>query len=190
MSFVSNLPSLKVRVWDEYLTDDPGRTESTEAYLVAVKSEINQALKFTVYLESGALWSGLTIDTLTCSRYPVMKGLCKVYSLQELQPYSCLSNNIQAIEYTFMKNYKGTFNIGKEKVSGWYLFTIETIGSGTLADDPEQFKTFNVVQLENSQLAALPNNFCNWDDDFFFDGEKAKDKVNYRRNSNYPLPGG
>ncbi len=188
---VDNLPSLKVVVKDSYLTQHPTNNDLTQAYLVAVKSEQSQALKFTVFLETGALWSGLTIDALLCFRYD-LPGFSEYdeYTLQELQPYSCLSDQIQVISYKFMKNYMGRFKIGDDVVPGAYLFTIETIGEGTLADDPEQFKTFNVIQLYNNQLAALPNNYCYWDDDYFVDKTKQDKVRSYRRNSEYPLPGG
>jgi hypothetical protein len=195
---VTNLPSIKISVPTHCLTQNLDDTSYTQGYLVAVKSEQNNPLKFTVYLESGSLWSGLTIDQLRCFRFndnnPSGIYTNTVYSCATLQPYSCLTNGPDiVIEYNFMKNMSGTFKLGNgDKLSGHYLFTIDTHGgSGTLADDPEQYKTFNVIQLENNQLCALPNNFCYWYDEFMFNEEKAKDRSKYKRNNaNYTLAGG
>ncbi len=185
-----NLPAIKISVPTKRLTQNPEKWGSTQGYLVAVKSEPSNPLKFTVYLESGALWSGLTIDDIYCGRYKFEVENTRYYQIDELQPYSCLSKDISLIEYEFMKNMHGKFKIGCDSVEGIYLFTLDTYGMGTLADDPEQYKTFNVVQLENNQIAALPNNYCSWHDEFMFDEEKAKDRAKYRRNANYPLAGG
>jgi hypothetical protein len=190
---MKNLPAFKVQVVDTYLTNEiyllGPPPEQTQAYLVAVKSEFNEALKFTVFLETGALWSGLTIDALRCDRFGI-EPTGKIYNLKQLQPYSCLSQDINVIQYSFMKNYSGEFKIGSEQVSGAYMFTVDTSGPGTLADDAEQYKTFNVVQLNNGQLAALPNNYCTWYDEYFVDPEKTHKRLKYRRTSKYPLPGG
>jgi Iap family predicted aminopeptidase len=46
-----------------------------------------------------------------------------------------------------------------QDVAAKYLFTIDYNGT-SLADDPEQRKTHNILQLSNNQIAAMPNNKC------------------------------
>lgn len=188
---MKNLPAFKVKVLDSYLTNDAYQPDvTTEGYLVAVKSEPNEALKFTVFLETGAIWSGLTINTFRCDRFETKQNQGKIYDLEHLQPYSCLSQDINVIQYSFMKNYSGEFKIGNDLVRGSYMFTVDTSGPGTLADDAEQYKTFNVVQLDNGQLAALPNNYCTWTDSYFVNEKVIDKRLKYSRSTKYPLPGG
>ena len=58
----------------------------------------------------------------------------------------------------------------RTKTKGWvkgsYLFTIDSLGrdhSGmdiSVAETPEEHKSFNVIELYNGQLAAYPNSRC------------------------------
>ena len=54
-----------------------------------------------------------------------------------------------------------------------YLFTINYQGDG-IAEDPEQYKTHNIVVLNNGQLAAVPNNIMKAKDNWFSTDKKMK----------------
>lgn len=48
-----------------------------------------------------------------------------------------------------------------------YLFTLDTYGEGTLAETPNEHKSYNFVRLENGQFGAYPNNRILWKDSSF-----------------------
>jgi hypothetical protein len=176
MIFTAPLPTIKVWVQESYLTGDK-LFGTQEAYLVGVKSQANEALKFTVHLNSGALWSGLPIEAVG-----MYEDFHVQYGTDVLQPFSCLEGSIQVIQYPYLINYEAEASlfVGDEKrvLKGSYLFTIDVQGQG-LSNDPEQYKTHNVIELHDSgQLAALPNNYCRFIDKHFVDKVQA-DKVQY-----------
>ncbi len=176
-------PTIKLLVNKFYITNIELGFE--EAYLMAVDARANQALRFTVYLKSGAIWSGLPIEALMCSRYgPVEKDPNCYLETASLQPFSCLEGPVEIITYELLKDADlEVENIGPAN----YLFTINYTGAG-LAEDPEQHKTHNIVVLDNGQLGAFPNNMIKVVDNWFSDA--TIETKNYRRVSKTFFPGG
>lgn len=156
--FNVNTPSLKVFILNHYLNNDINDNSFTEGYLTSVKSIDGNSLSFTVLLETGALFSNLPIESIYIKKYNDINMNIK-FNTRQLQPYSCLDGSIQVIEYELLKHCDVKCLIGFNSIKGVYLFTIDYNGS-SLADDPEQRKTHNIIALENGQLAALPNNKC------------------------------
>lgn len=188
MSFVTNLPTIKVQVNRNYLNKELYGWES--AYLVAAHCRNGRPILFTVHLESGALYSGLPIEAVMCDRYEGNESFSYDPTLmitETLQPFSCLEGPVQAITYEHLKGCAGQFKIGDTTMPGHYLFTIDYAGSG-LAEDPEQYKTHNIIQLDNYHLAALPNNHCLFQDNFFTVNDKGWPR--YARNTKYWTAGG
>jgi hypothetical protein len=177
---VITTPKIKLLVDNKYLGLD--NSNLTQAYLLAVDCRMSSFIRFTVYLETGAVWSGLPIEALYCDRFGSVErnGL----STEKLQPYSCLEGPVSIVEYELLKNAAvETKTLG----SGYYLFTINYQGSG-LADDPEQYKTHNIVVLENGRLAAMPNNYLRFKDNWF--SYEASEPVAYKRSPEYFFAGG
>jgi hypothetical protein len=121
---------------------------------------------FTVHLESGAVWSRLPICAFKCDRYGITTKPDEKIHPKDLQPYSCLDGDIQVISHQYLKDYKVLAKIGSSNLQGRYLFTVDYMGMG-LSEDPEQFKTHNVIVLDNGSLAALPNNMLKFQDEHF-----------------------
>jgi len=180
--FVTNLPALKVLVSKFYLNGTMGHEPG---YLVAAHCRNNRPILFTVHLESGALFSGLPIEALYSSRFSEASPKA-VYDTMQLQPFSCLAGPVQCITYDHMKGCGGMFKIDGKDMAGHYLFTIDYAGDG-LAEDPEQYKTHNIIELVNGHLAALPNNHCLFLDKFF---TEDRGWPKYYRNSSYWSAGG
>ena len=175
--FVTNTPMLKLFVLKSFLTQNPVDIDTfIECYMVSVKSVYGRPLLFTVYTEDCALYSGLPINCLYVSQSD------KKLSLNTAQPFSCISDKIQIIKYEFMKDMEAECYLSSKTEQGTYLFTIEYYDDG-LAEDPEQFKTHNIIALDNGPLVALPNNKCLFNDGFF--GENSNVMPNYKRNSTY-----
>lgn len=174
-------PRIKVLVKNTYLgLKDDGLTQ---AYLMAVDCRMSSYIRFTVYLETGALWSSLPIEAIYCDKFGEV-DLTKESSTEDLQPYSCLEGPISIVEYTLVKNASvDTKTLG----AGNYLFTINYEGVG-ISEDPEQYKSHNIVCLESGQLCALPNNYIRFKDNWF--AQHNNEKLEYKRSKTYYFPGG
>lgn len=181
MIFNVDLPAYLVHINNKYLTQDK-LDGFTEAYLVSVKSKPNYPLAFTVHLSTGALWSGLPIEAIHSKRFCNVTYFSTKYETPLLQPYSCIEGDIQLIQHNYLKNYVVYAKIGEEKILGHYMFTIDYSGEG-LASDPTQYKTHNIIELENGQLAALPNNYCQFVDEHFIDNSTKEQLKHYKRNT-------
>ncbi len=179
--FIQNLPAINVKVCKTFLTD--GQEQGLEdAYLVAVKSIPGRPLLFTVYLDTGASWSGLPITALYCDRFNPIHYDKEPYTIQECQPFSCLEGDINVITYDLLKNAEAKIKIKGEAVKANYLFTIDYLGEG-LAEDPAQHKTHNIFVLDTGQLVAYPNNMILWQDGYF--AYKPHDYPKYKRTNKY-----
>jgi hypothetical protein len=185
--FITNISPIRLFVHQSFLgIQDSPKLE--EAYLIAVTSIPNGPLMFTAHLESGAVWQRLPIEAFWApsNLYPIVDNKDGVYlSNPELQPFSCLHGKIQAITYEHLREYEVLAKIGDELYSGQYLFTVDVLGEG-LASDPVQHKSHNVVVLENGQLAALPNNYVRFMDNYFTKNELPR----YKRCDTIYKPGG
>lgn len=183
MTFNINTPTIKIKVIKSYLTQNTQDSILTEdAYLISAKCVSGRPILFTVHLESGALFSSLPIEALRCSKYTNNITLVSDLTTQDLQPFTCLEGPVQIIEYEALKDYKIKTRLNTD---GRYLFTIDYAGGG-LAEDPEQFKTHNVIVLDNGMLCALPNNHCLFVDKHFTNNINFP---KYKRSSKYWLAG-
>lgn len=179
MMFIQNLPAINVKVCKSYLTDGQ-ESGLEEAYLLAVKSIPGRPLLFTVYLDTGAVWSGLPITALYCDRFDKINYNAPPLLIEEAQPFSCLEGDINVVTYNLLKNSQAY--LGKDKIQGNYLFTIDYLGEG-LAEDPSQHKTHNVFVIDTGQLVAYSNNMILWQDGFF--AYKNDEFPKYKRTNNY-----
>ena len=131
-----NLEPLQVKVLGSYLGIDKGYENGT---LVSVRALMNQALQFSVLLESGALYTGIPVNKL-CSP----DADCCL-ALGEAQMYDNIGNEIQAVTFNLLRYMTCTVKTDKGNiVNGKYLFTIDFIGDG-LARHPTQWKQFHCI---------------------------------------------
>lgn len=171
-SLITNLPPTKVWVRKEYLRDmRDGFGEYALGYWVSVKSLPGRTFYFETYLpEYGALYDKLPISAFLAwdSDSPIKPQKPEPdLPLEELQFWNCFSYDITLLE----KNL--TYTMGWEVrtkthgcVSGNYLFTIDSYNSDrngtdlTFSEVPDEHKSFNIIELQNGQYAAYPNNRC------------------------------
>lgn len=175
-------PIIKVLVHKSFLTAGV-ETEFVDAYLMGIDARPNHHIRFTVYLSSGAVWSGLPIEAVYCDRFNPI-NVTAVLETSKLQPFSCLEGPASVITYSLLKNAKLETSLGPAN----YLFTVNYQGEG-LAEDPEQYKTHNIVVLTSGQLAALPNNQMRVLDNWFASSQ-ANATANYKRSNKFYFPGG
>ena len=174
-TLVTNVPPLKVWVSKNALRDyEDQMGEWTLGFLCTVKSIPGRALYWEVYLpEYGALYDKLTVDALrTWEKEKPRAGSENEFCIEELEFWNAFDQGIVCIE----KNLLGTMQVqaklrsGKE-VTGKYLFTLDNYHPHRdepdyyFAEFPDEHKSFNVVELEESgHIVLLPNNRCRFTD--------------------------
>lgn len=175
---IINLPfPIHVKIPSRFLYGEDDK-EYTEAYAFAVTSILNRPLLFTVHTVDGAVVSRLPIDALI----PYEGVQQTTFDRHELQPWEMLGEDIQPIQHKYLKDYIVSCKIADELVSGRYLLTFDSF-SGGFSEDPEQHKTYNMIELETGQYCLLPNNHCLFLDNHFTDSDGTF--PHYKRNSTY-----
>lgn len=165
-----------------FLTNDE-KHGIEECYIFAVTILQNRTLLFTCHTENGAVYSRLPIwafkhNNLGLGCTKTLEGLDK----RVLCPWSCLGDTADIVEHSYLKDYEVQCSIYDKTIIGRYLATID-YSKGLYAQDPEQHKTHNIVELENGFYAALPNNYCKFEDEHFTKDDA--DCSHYRRNKMY-----
>lgn len=159
---VHNLPPIELFVKKEYLYNhQKGHGELTPGMWISIRSIQGKALYFeTLLLEYGALYDKLPISAFVWKEnYDKENQL----SLDTLQIWDCFDYDITLIKKPLLSNCE-FFGKDKKMHKGTYMFTLDTCHaqSSTLdinfsEHDPEH-KTFNIIKLDNGQIAAQPNN--------------------------------
>ena len=180
MSFVCPLPPVKVFVRAEYLYDHRARHgELVEGIWVSVKAIRGEAFRFETYLpEYGALYDKLPISAFVW--HDVIEE-SEQLPLDVLQIWDALSYHVEVVDKPFLKGLRAEF-FGKDKElhQGEYLFTLDTcnpdprIPDFTLSETVDEHKSFNVLKLDNGQIALQPNNRCRFFDPAFNPQEMLK----------------
>jgi len=167
MSFlIHNLPPISVWVRKEYLYDhEKGHGEFTPGVWVSVKSVQSKALYFeTLLTEYGALY-----DKLPISAFVWKTTLDYDLGLDNLQLWDCFDYHITVMQKPMLSRCQ-MYGKDRRMHDGEYLFTIDTchadhnvLDQNFSEHDPEH-KSFNIIQLDNGQFAAQPNNRIIWHD--------------------------
>ena len=159
---VENIPPIECMIRKEFLRDHrDGHGEYEHCYWVTAKSIQGRALYIESYLtEYGALY-----DKLPISAY-CWKEVENPLSLSHLQMWDCLSYDIVCIEKTFMRarNCRVFLPVSNEFMNGQYMFTLDPYGEGTLAETPNEHKSYNFIKLDNGQFGCYTNNRILWED--------------------------
>ena len=167
-TLITNVPPVKVWVRKEYLRDlRDGHGEYVLGYWVSVKSLPGRCFYFETYLpEYGAIFDKLPISAFLAwdSDSPqAPENPTPDLPIEELQFWNCFSYDITTLE----KNL--TYSAGWEvrtktngSITGDYLFTIDSRSSADISfsETPDEHKSFNIIALQNGQIAAYPNNRC------------------------------
>lgn len=172
---IANIPPIEVLVDKKFLYDFTldqngnylGDNEWEKGHWVTVKSIPNQALLFETYIDKfGALYDKLPIHAF---RWRPIEVGDKIYPLDFLQLWDCLSYNISVIQKKVLRNTKTTTTLkDQSEITGTYLFTIDTAHSNPneidigWSETPNEHKSFNISKLDNGQFAAQPNNRTKW----------------------------
>ena len=165
---VHPLPPRKVWVKKEYLYDlEKGHGEITPGIWISVRSIQAKALYFeTLLTDYGALFDKLPLSAFVWKEdYDKDNQL----PLDVLELWDCFDYDLTVIEKPLL-NRCSFFGKDKQMHDGQYCFTIDnchaqssTLNTNYSQDDPEH-KSFNIIQLDNGQFAAQPNNRIIWKD--------------------------
>lgn len=147
-----SLPPIEVFIWNRFLHDNDSSYEGkTEGHLVAVRARQNQALQFSVLLETGALFTGLPANAIT------FRSDCvnPILTLQDSQMWDCVSDDIEVFCIENLR-YAPCEVIGNQiAASGMYLFTIDFVGEG-YSRHPTHWKQLHAVQTLGGDLLLYP----------------------------------
>mgnify|MGYP000976175946 FL=1 len=166
MSFlVHPLPPENVFVRKEYLYDlEYGHGEFTPGLWISVKSTQHKALYFeTLLTEYGALYDKLPLSAF------VWKTDHGDLPLDVLQLWDCFDYHLTVVEKPILSRCE-FFGKDKKMHGGEYLFTIDnahpdkSITDVNFSEHDPEHKSFNIIQLDNGQFAAQPNNRVIWND--------------------------
>ena len=162
-ALLANLPNTKVYVRKEYLMDHKnGHGEFVEGHWVTVKSMPGRAFYFETYLpEYAALYDKLPISAFVSQPNKPDPDL----PLQDLQFWNAMDYGVTAI----CKQFIGSMDFeiltrSHQVMHGTYLFTLDNYHESadeidySTSEIPEEHKSFNILELDNGQYAAYPNN--------------------------------
>ena len=162
-ALIANLPNTKVYVRKEYLMDHKsGHGEFVEGHWVTVKSMPGRAFYFETYLpEYAALYDKLPISAFISEPKKPEPDL----PLQDLQFWNAMDYGVTAIYKQFIGSMDFEILTRSHRVMhGSYLFTLDNYHVSadeidySTSEIPEEHKSFNIIELENGQYAAYPNN--------------------------------
>lgn len=162
-TLVTNLPSQHVWVRKEYLRDlKDGHGEFVKGVWVSAKSIPGRALYFETYLpEYGAMFDKLPISAFVASPEKPQPDL----DLADLQFWNCMDYGIVSIVKQFPASmiFEARLRSGGS-LRGSYVCTLDNYHAAvdgvdySTSETPSEHKSMNIVELENGQFCAYPNN--------------------------------
>jgi len=160
---ICNLPAIKVKVRREYLRDlEDGHGEFVDGIWVSCKSIPGRAFYFETYLpEYGALFDKLPISAFLSEAETPTPDM----PLNNLQFWNCMDYGIVAIHKKLIgsMDYEVlTRDFGLQK--GTYIATLDNYHADinsvdfSTSEQPDEHKSFNLLELNNGQFCLYPNN--------------------------------
>ena len=164
----ANIPPIYCKVRKEYLYDlDPNKKGEVDCIVFAITSITGRAILFNILLPNGACYWRLPISAffqkhLSRAEVPDMP-------IDELELWNCFSYYPSINQFDFLLGNRGKY-IGKDKkfYHGEYIFTIDWAHPETNILDtehseiPQEHKCAHILQLDNGNFAAQPNNRILW----------------------------
>lgn len=162
-TLVTNLPARHVWVRKEYLRDlRDGHGDFVKGVWVSAKSIPGRALYFETYLpEYGAMFDKLPISAFVAAPETPTPDL----PLTDLQFWNCMDYGIVAVSKQFIGSmaFEARLRSGGT-MRGTYVCTLDNYHASidgvdySTSETPSEHKSMNIVELENGQFCAYPNN--------------------------------
>lgn len=158
---LSSIPYFRCLVRREFTQDlQEGHGEYIEAVAYGVRCIRGHSLWFQTMLvepHGGASFM-VPIQALTTKPVPPPEQTL-------IQPWDVFSSDFGVHAFDLVKH--GKVEVLPSRSPGRYKFSLDFTGSD-LADDPEQHKHLHVVELDDGQIGAFPNNRMLWSDPAFW----------------------
>ena len=160
---ICNIPNQKVWVRREYLRDlQDGHGEFVEGHWVSAKSIPGRAFYFETFLpEYGALFDKLPISAFVAD--PETPSIDM--ALPDLQFWNCMDYGVTCIQKQFIGSMDfEVYTKNHGFVKGSYIATLDNYHihadevDYSTAEQPDEHKSFNLLELENGQYCLYPNN--------------------------------
>ena len=170
MSYLNaNIPPIYAKVRKEYLYDlDESKRGELDCVIFSITSITGRAILFNVLLPNGACYWRLPISAFFQKSYD--RAEVPDMQIHELELWNCFSYYPSVIQFDFLLGNKGKYKgIDKKFHAGEYLFTIDWAHPETNILDtehseiPQEHKCAHILQLDNGNFAAQPNNRILWD---------------------------
>ena len=164
----ADIPPIYCKVRKEYLYDlKQHKGESLECVIFGITSISGMAILFNIMLTNGACYWRLPISAFFQKSHD--RAEVPDMSVDELELWNCFSYYPSVHHYSYLCNQRGKF-LGKDKkfYKGEYLFTIDWAhpDSNILDTDhsevPQEHKCAHILELDNGNFAAQPNNRILW----------------------------
>lgn len=162
-TLVTNLPAQHVWVRKEYLRDlKDGHGEFVKGIWVSAKSIPGRALYFETYLpEYGAMFDKLPISAFVSRPELPEKDL----PLEDLQFWNCMDYGIVSVSKQFIGSMKFEARLRSGgTMPGTYVCTLDNyhaqpdVVDYSTSETPSEHKSMNIIELDNGQFCAYPNN--------------------------------
>ncbi len=171
----ANIPYLWGYVRDSYLhapatggQPDPAITSLTECYVFGAKAIINRPLGFHVQLDNGAVFWSLPLSAIVWKPDFEPLSADENERLSLLQWWDCQSSSLAVTVFKYLEGYTvDCRNRNGDWMRGRYLFTIDDHYADANAlpvgyAEDQDAKCFHLIQLDNGNYAAYPNNYLRW----------------------------
>lgn len=181
---IANIPLIHCYCKAEYLNNFSDKTLPYEECVIHnVKSLPGRALLFEAYFPKYAA----NYDKLTIDAFTTKKNTTEHLTLPDLQLWDCFSYDIEVIKKSYMEDMVAVCYINNNEYTGKYLFTIDHYDASGLsyAEYIPEHKSFNIIQLDNGQFAAQPNNRVRFFDLSLTD-KNAKVPTHWKARTHHP----
>lgn len=151
MSTNISLPPIQCYVDNTFLFFNQQEFLVSSAHLIGARSLQNQALQFSVLLDTGALYTGLPANAIS------FEDTLPQYSLQQACMWDNISSDIEFICYDTLRYMSCTVKLSDDTiVEGAYLFTIDYKGSNDLSRSAEHWKQSHVIKAATGEMLVYP----------------------------------
>jgi len=170
MSYLNaNIPPIYCKIRREYLydMDEKYKKDYRDCVIFGLSSLSGHAILFNIMLPNGACYWRLPISAFFQKEF----SRADVPDMQadQLQLWNCFSYYPSVHCFDWLDGVKGKY-LGKDKkfYHGQYLFTVDWAHPETNILDtehseiPQEHKCAHIIQLENGNFAAQPNNRIIW----------------------------
>lgn len=174
-----DIPAIQCFLRKEYLYNlERNRGKFVPCVIIGLSSVPGRAIGFHFLTENGAMIWRLPINAF-CH-----KKNAPEQNLGDLELWDCFSEKVSVHAFSEIRDIRVRVHLKDAKWhDGTYLFTVDWVGSSG-ADNPGDWghKCAHIIQLDNGNFAAQPNNRILWRDQAFV-VNPFKKKPDYKTNT-------